>query len=65
VVERWAVIGVILTGMGSDGTQRATSIKGVGGKIIAEDQSTCMVYGMPRSVVEAGLVDQMVPLPEI
>jgi len=60
-----AIIGVILTGMGSDGAQGVTSIKGVGGKIIAEDQSTCVVYGMPRSVVEAGLVDQIVPLPKI
>ncbi len=60
-----AVIGVVLTGMGSDGTEGAGHIKAAGGKVIAEHASTTVVYGMPRSVVEAGLADQVVPLPEI
>lgn len=60
-----AVIGVILTGMGSDGTEGARQIKGVGGRIIAEDRSTTVVYGMPRSVAEADLVDCVVPLPDV
>lgn len=59
------VIGVILTGMGCDGTAGAACVKAVGGKVIVEDESTSVVYGMPRSVVEAGLADQVVPLPKI
>ena len=54
--------GVILTGMGCDGTEGAAMIKAGGGFIIAEHESTCVVYGMPRSVAEAGLVDRVVPL---
>lgn len=60
-----AVIGVILTGMGNDGAEGARHIKANGGKIIAEDESTCVVYGMPRSVVEAGWADRVVPLPKV
>lgn len=60
-----AVIGVILTGMGSDGTEGAKCIKAAGGKVIAEHESTSVVYGMPRSVAEAGWVDQVVPRPKI
>lgn len=60
-----AVIGVVLTGMGDDGTEGAGRIKTVGGKVIAEHESTSVVYGMPRSVVEAGLADQVIPLPEV
>ncbi|MBN1376635.1 MAG: chemotaxis response regulator protein-glutamate methylesterase [Dehalococcoidia bacterium] len=58
-------LGVILTGMGSDGTQGAAMIKAGGGLILAEHESTCVVYGMPRSVAEAGLVDKVVPLNRI
>ncbi len=60
-----AVIGVVLTGMGSDGTFGAQNVKTVGGRVIVEDESTSMLYGMPRSVIEANLADQVVPLPEI
>jgi two-component system chemotaxis response regulator CheB len=56
---------VILTGMGCDGTQGAAMIKAGGGMILAEDESTCIVYGMPRSVAEAGLVDKVVPLNKV
>jgi two-component system chemotaxis response regulator CheB len=58
-------IGVILTGMGSDGTSGASLIHNAGGKVIAEAESTCVVWGMPRSVVEAGVVDLVVPLGEV
>lgn len=58
-------IGVILTGMGSDGTNGAALIHSAGGKVIAEDESTCVVWGMPRSVVERGVADWIVPLPEV
>jgi two-component system chemotaxis response regulator CheB len=59
------VIGVVLTGMGSDGTEGAGRIKAAGGRVIVEHESTSAVYGMPRSVVEAGLADQIVPLPKV
>ncbi|HDQ72101.1 MAG TPA: chemotaxis response regulator protein-glutamate methylesterase [Chloroflexi bacterium] len=60
-----AVIGTVLTGMGSDGTDGARYVKAAGGKIIAEHESSSAVYGMPRSVIEAGLADRIVPLPEV
>jgi two-component system chemotaxis response regulator CheB len=60
-----AVIGVVLTGMGADGTEGARCIKAAGGKVIAEHESTSVVYGMPRSVTEAGLADRVVPLPKV
>jgi two-component system chemotaxis response regulator CheB len=60
-----AVIGVVLTGMGADGTCGARHIKQAGGQVIAEHPSTSTVYGMPRSVIEAGLADRVVPLSEV
>jgi two-component system, chemotaxis family, protein-glutamate methylesterase/glutaminase len=59
------IICTILTGMGSDGTVGAVQVKLVGGYVIAEDASTCVVYGMPRSVVEAGAAHKVLPLQEI
>lgn len=59
------IVGVIMTGMGTDGTEGIRFIKEKGATIIAEDQSTCVVYGMPKSAIEAGLVDRVVPLPRI
>lgn len=58
-------LGVILTGMGQDGAQGLAAIRRAGGKSIAEDESTCVVYGMPKAAVEAGGVDLQLPLPEI
>ncbi len=58
-------IGVVLTGMGSDGTKGAAAIKAAGGKIAAQDEATCVVYGMPRSVAESGNADRIVPLPHM
>src|SRR5262249_23932915 len=49
------VLGVVLTGMGADGREGAAWIKALGGCILTEAEETCIVYGMPRSVVEAGL----------
>jgi two-component system, chemotaxis family, protein-glutamate methylesterase/glutaminase len=60
-----AILGVVLTGMGSDGTNGSRLIKQYGGQIIAEDESTCVVWGMPKSVAEAGLADLVLPLPRI
>ena len=55
-------LGVVLTGMGSDGTRGAAWIKAQGGRVFTEAEETCVVYGMPRSVAEAGLSDRAVPL---
>jgi len=56
------VLGIVMTGMGSDGREGAAWIKAKGGTILTEAEETCVVYGMPRSVVEAGLSDQAVGL---
>jgi two-component system chemotaxis response regulator CheB len=58
-------VGVVLTGMGRDGANGAALIHSAGGRVIAEDESTCVVWGMPRSVVEAGAADWVVPLEEV
>jgi two-component system chemotaxis response regulator CheB len=52
------VLGVVMTGMGSDGKQGAAWIKSQGGLIFTESEESCVVYGMPASVVEAGLSDR-------
>jgi two-component system chemotaxis response regulator CheB len=56
------VLGVVMTGMGADGREGAGWIKSRGGNILAEAEESCVVYGMPRAVVEAGLADEVVPL---
>jgi two-component system chemotaxis response regulator CheB len=56
------ILGVVMTGMGNDGKQGSAWIKAQGGAIYTEAEETCVVYGMPRSVSEAGLSDRMVPL---
>ncbi len=58
-------LAVLLTGMGSDGVEGMTAVKQAGGRTIAQDQATCVVYGMPKKAVEAGVVDYLLPLPEI
>ena len=58
-------LGVILTGMGSDGTDGIRKLKLAGGKVMAEDESTCVVYGMPRSVIEQKLADYILPIGKI
>ncbi|MCB9134672.1 MAG: chemotaxis response regulator protein-glutamate methylesterase [Anaerolineales bacterium] len=58
-------IGVIVTGMGRDGTQSAQLVRKAGGMIIAEDASTSVVWGMPRSVIEAQATNYITPLPQI
>lgn len=59
------VLGVVLTGMGADGRDGSAWIKAKGGAILAEAESTCVVFGMPRSVIEAGLADETVPLDQM
>ena len=59
------VLGVVMTGMGSDGKQGAAWIKSQGGLVFTEAESSCVVYGMPGVVVEAGLSDQSVALEDM
>jgi two-component system chemotaxis response regulator CheB len=56
------VIGVVLTGMGSDGLEGCKSIRSAGGRILAQDRATSAVWGMPGVVAEAGLADRVLPL---
>jgi two-component system chemotaxis response regulator CheB len=59
------VIGVILTGMGHDGMEGMAAIKKANGRTIAQDEATCVVYGMPKAVVDSGMADKVVPLEKI
>jgi two-component system chemotaxis response regulator CheB len=59
------MVAVILTGMGHDGARGLQSIKKKGGRTLAEDKSTCVVYGMPRAAAETGAVDEVLPLDQI
>lgn len=58
-------LGVILTGMGSDGVQGLRAIRDAGGPAIAESEETCVIFGMPKAALEAGVVDKSVPLHRI
>jgi len=54
-----------LTGIGTDGARGLKAIKDAGGSTIAEDQSTCLIFGMPKAAIDLGCVDEIVPLPRI
>lgn len=56
------VLGAVLTGMGDDGLEGARAIRAAGGRVLTESESSCVVYGMPRSVDEAGLSSGNVPI---
>ncbi len=56
------VVAVLLTGMGSDGALGLKAVREAGGKTLAEHESTCVVYGMPRAAIDLGVVDRAVPL---
>lgn len=60
-----SAMGVLLTGMGRDGAKGMAAIRERGGPTIAEDKSTCVVFGMPRAAIEAGAAQKVLPLPEI
>ena len=54
------VVGVTMTGMGSDGVEGSRILKEKGGYLIAQNEASCVVYGMPKAVVDAGLADEVV-----
>jgi two-component system chemotaxis response regulator CheB len=58
-------IGVILTGMGNDGLNGMKEIRSKNGYIIAQDEETCVVYGMPKAVISAKLADSILPIDKI
>jgi two-component system chemotaxis response regulator CheB len=58
-------VGVILTGMGSDGAHGMLKLKRAGAKTIAQDEGSCVVFGMPREAIKLGAVDRVVPLSHI
>jgi two-component system chemotaxis response regulator CheB len=56
---------VLLTGMGSDGAQGMLRLKRAGARTIAQDEATCVVYGMPREAIRLGAADCVLPLGQI
>lgn len=58
-------LAVVLTGMGRDGLEGCRGLKQAGGYVFAQGQSDCVVYGMPKAVVEAELVDRILPLGKV
>jgi two-component system chemotaxis response regulator CheB len=58
-------IGVVMTGMGKDGTDGLRAIKAAGGVTFAQDHASCVIYGMPRAAVESGCVDRVLPLDQL
>ena len=60
-----SVAAVFLTGMGQDGVEGARAVREAGGRIVAQDEATSVVFGMPRAAIEAGLADLVLPLPAI
>lgn len=60
-----ASIAIIMTGMGDDGVEGLRTLKQRGGRVVAQDKASCVVFGMPGAAVEAGVVDQIVPLDKI
>jgi len=58
-------IGVILTGMGADGAEGLLKMKEAGAKTIAQDENTCVVFGMPKEAIRKGAVDRVLPLDQI
>lgn len=60
-----ATAAVILTGMGSDGVDGLRDVRAAGGQVIAQEERSCVVYGMPQAAVNAGIVDAILPPPRI
>ena len=58
-------LGVIMTGMGKDGLEGIKKLKGLGGYSLIQDENTCVVYGMPKAIADAGLADVIAPLDKI
>jgi two-component system chemotaxis response regulator CheB len=67
-VAEWAgrnAVGVIMTGMGADGAKGLLTMRRAGARTIAQDESTCVVFGMPKEAIELGAAETVLPLPRI
>jgi two-component system chemotaxis response regulator CheB len=60
-----SALAVVLTGMGSDGTQGAQALVDAGASVLVQDEATSTVWGMPGSIAKAGLATEVLPLPNI
>ena len=58
-------IAVIMTGMGSDGADGIRKMKDAGARTVAQDEASCVVFGMPKEAIKTGAVDKVVPLTRI
>jgi two-component system chemotaxis response regulator CheB len=58
-------IGVVLTGMGNDGSRGSLAVKNAGGHVIAQDEATSVIFGMPSEAIKTGAVDQVLPIENI
>lgn len=58
-------LGIIMTGMGDDGARGLKELHGAGARTLAQDEETCVVYGMPKEAVKLGAVDRILPLGDI
>ena len=59
------IIGVILTGMGADGAKGLKKLRNNSAYIIAQDEESCVVFGMPKSTIKFGVVDKVLPIDDI
>ncbi len=59
------IVAAVLTGIGEDGARGAAAIRAAGGYVVAEDESTCVVWGMPRAVVELGAASKVAPIEDV
>lgn len=59
------MLALVLTGMGNDGSKGVLAVKAAGGRVLAESESTAVVFGMPREAIATGCVDKVVPLPGV
>ena len=64
-VAKGDAIGAILTGMGSDGAQGLLKMKRAGARTLAQDEASCVVFGMPREAIRMGAVDHVIPLDRV
>lgn len=61
-IYQGSTLAMILTGMGNDGTMGLRRLKRVGARVIAQDEASCVVFGMPKEAINAGVVDKIVPI---
>jgi two-component system chemotaxis response regulator CheB len=59
------VLGILLTGMGSDGVEGLRAIKAAGGRTLAQSEDSCVIFGMPKAAMDAGVVHRAVPLERV